>query len=62
MPVITEEDEENESYSETGTDEIMSNYWRKAMLIEHQGVEPLKNVMVGCELLWCIYLWHVGEP
>ena len=26
MPVITEEEEENESFSETGTDEILSNY------------------------------------
>lgn len=25
MPVVTEEDEENESFSETGTDEILSN-------------------------------------
>lgn len=26
MPVITEEEEENERFSETGTDEILSNY------------------------------------
>ena len=27
MPVVTEEDEENESFSETGTDESLSNSW-----------------------------------
>lgn len=26
MPVITEEDEENKSYSESGTGQILSNY------------------------------------
>nr|XP_058149298.1 snRNA-activating protein complex subunit 1 isoform X1 [Dasypus novemcinctus] len=38
MPVITEE-EENESFSVTGTDEIMSNYGRRRMLVEHQGLD-----------------------
>lgn len=57
MPVITEEEEENES-SETGTDEISSNYWGKVLLVEHQGLEPLKSMMV--DYTWWL-VWHTGE-
>lgn len=34
MPIITEEDEENGSQSETGTDEVLSN-WERKLCLEH---------------------------
>lgn len=40
MPVITEEEEENESFNETGKKKFCQINGKQVMLVDHQGLEP----------------------
>lgn len=53
MPVVTEEDEENESFSETGTDEICQTPCIASRFRTQEGM----TTVCSCD----VYLWYSGE-